>query len=290
MEFQIVLVLGLAVGVGLALGLLGGGGSILMVPLLTYVAGMEPKEAVAASLFVVGATSLVSVLAHARTGNVRWRTGLVFGAAGMAGAFLGGLAGGYLPGTLLMIAFALMMVATSVTMIRGRRKVPDGSGETGALPLRRVVLDGLAVGAVTGLVGAGGGFLVVPALMLLGGLAMRAAVATSLLVIAMKSFAGLTGYLTTVSLDWALVAAVTALAVAGSLLGSLLTSRVPEAALRKGFGVFVLFMGVFVLAQELPAPYGLLPPVLVALLAGLVLVCRLIGEYCPLLPLLRPRT
>ncbi|WP_017585979.1 sulfite exporter TauE/SafE family protein [Nocardiopsis ganjiahuensis] len=290
MEFQIVLVLGLAVGVGLALGLLGGGGSILMVPLLTYVAGMEPKEAVAASLFVVGATSLVSVFAHARAGNVRWRTGLVFGAAGMAGAFLGGLAGGYLPGSLLMIAFALMMVATSVTMIRGRRKVPAGSGETGALPLRRVVLDGLAVGAVTGLVGAGGGFLVVPALMLLGGLAMRAAVATSLLVIAMKSFAGLTGYLTTVSLDWALVAAVTALAVAGSLIGSLLTSRVPEAALRKGFGVFVLFMGVFVLAQELPAPYGLLPPVLVALLAGLVLVCRLIGEYCPLLPLLRPRT
>ncbi|GAA1103474.1 sulfite exporter TauE/SafE family protein [Nocardiopsis metallicus] len=290
MEFQIVLVLGLAVVVGLALGLLGGGGSILMVPLLTYVAGMAPKEAIAASLFIVGVTSLVSAFAHAREGNVRWRTGLVFGAAGMAGAFLGGVAGGYLPGAVLMIAFALMMVATAAAMLRGGRKAPPVGGETETLPLRRVVLDGLAVGAVTGLVGAGGGFLVVPALMLLGGLAMPAAVGTSLLVITMKSFAGLGGYLTTVSVDWALVSAVTALAVTGSLVGSLLTSRVPEAALRKVFGIFVLFMGLFVLAQELPAPYGLLPPALAALVAALVLGCRLIGEYCPLLPLLRPRT
>lgn len=290
MEFQIVLVLGLALVVGLALGLLGGGGSILMVPLLTYAAGMAPQEAIAASLFVVGVTSLFSALAHARAGNIRWRTGLVFGAAGMAGAFLGGLAGGHLPGTLLMIAFALMMVATAAAMLRGGRRARAGAGGTGTLPLRRVVIDGLAVGAVTGLVGAGGGFLVVPALMLLGGLAMPAAVGTSLLVIAMKSFAGLSGYLTTVSMDWGLVAMVTVLAVAGSLAGALLAPRVPEVALRKGFGGFVLFMGVFVLAQELPAPYGLLPPVLVALLAALVLGCRLIGQYCPLLPLLRPRT
>ena len=243
MEFPIALILGLAVLVGLSLGLLGGGGSILMVPLLTYVAGLQPKEAIAASLFVVGVTSLISTFAHARAGNVRWRTGLVFGAAGMAGAFLGGLAGGHLPGTLLMIAFALMMVTTAAAMLRGRRSAPGHGGQPGALPLRRVVLDGLAVGAVTGLVGAGGGFLVVPALALLGGLAMPAAVGTSLLVITMKSFAGLTGYLTTVSLDWALVAAVTAAAVVGSLIGALLTSRVPEAALRKGFGVFVLLMG-----------------------------------------------
>lgn len=289
MEFQIVLVLGLAVVVGIALGLLGGGGSILMVPLLTYVAGMGPKEAIAASLFVVGVTSLVSTLTHARAGNVRWRTGLVFGAAGMAGAFLGGLAGGYLSGTLLMIAFALMMVATSVAMIRSGRKVSAQGAQPGALPLRRVLLDGLAVGAVTGLVGAGGGFLVVPVLILLGGLAMPAAVGTSLLVIAMKSFAGLSGYLTSVSLDWGLVGAVTALAVVGSLVGALLTSRVPEAALRKGFGVFVLFMGVFVLAKELPDPLGLVLAAAMASLAALVLGCRLIGEYCPLLPLLRPR-
>ena len=288
MEFSLILVLGLAVVVGLALGLLGGGGSILMVPLLTYVAGMEPKEAIAASLFIVGVTSLIGALTHTRSGNVRWRTGLIFGAAGMAGAFLGGLVGGHVPGTLLMIAFALMMVATATTMIRARTKAP-AQGETfGALPLRRIVLDGLVVGVVTGLVGAGGGFLVVPALVLLGGLGMPAAVGTSLLVITMKSFAGFTGYLTTVSLDWTLLAMVTAMAVIGSFLGAFLTSRVPEAALRQGFGVFVLLMGVFVLAQELPTPLGLVLAVVLAALSGLVLLCRLLAERCPL-QALRPQ-
>ncbi|MCY9783545.1 sulfite exporter TauE/SafE family protein [Nocardiopsis sp. EMB25] len=289
MEFQMILVAALAVVVGLTLGLLGGGGSILMVPLLTYVAGMGPKEAIAASLFVVGTTSLISTFTHARRGNVRWRTGLVFGAAGMAGAFLGGLAGGHIPGTLLMIAFALMMVATAVAMLRGRKGSRAGGGEHrgGDLPLKRIVLDGLAVGAVTGLVGAGGGFLVVPALALLGGLAMPVAVGTSLLVIAMKSFAGLAGYLTTVSLDWTLVATVTVAAVAGSFVGALLTSRVPEPVLRKGFGGFVLVMGVFVLTQELPAPFGLVTVIVAAVVAGLAAACRLAGEYCPLAPPLR---
>lgn len=286
MEFQLFLVVGLTLVVGLALGLLGGGGSILMVPLLAYVAGLPPKEAIAVSLVVVGTTSLVGALAHARRGNVRWRTGLLFGAAGMAGAFLGGLAGGHVPGTVLMVAFALMMVATAVAMLRGRH-APAGAGERphGDPPLWRILVDGLAVGAVTGLVGAGGGFLVVPALALLGGLPMPVAVGTSLLVIAMKSFAGLTGYLTVVSPDWALVAAVTAAAVAGSLVGTRLASRVPEAALRRGFGGFVLVMGVFVLAMELPAPFGAVLAAAAAVLAALGLTCRLVGEYCPLAPL-----
>ena len=282
MEFSLILVLGLAMVVGLTLGLFGGGGSILMVPLLTYVAGMEPKEAIAASLFIVGVTSLIGTITHTRSGNVRWRTGLIFGAAGMAGAFLGGLAGGYVPGTLLMIAFALMMVGTAATMSRAKATTPDQGEEPGVLPLRRIILDGLVVGAVTGLVGAGGGFLVVPALALLGGLAMPVAVGTSLLVIAMKSFAGLTGYLTTVSLDWTLSAMITAIAVIGSFLGALLTSRAPEAALRRGFGIFVLLMGVFVLTQELPAPFGLVLAVVMAALSGLVLLCRLLAEHCPL--------
>uniref|UniRef100_UPI00064C24DB sulfite exporter TauE/SafE family protein n=1 Tax=Nocardiopsis sp. RV163 TaxID=1661388 RepID=UPI00064C24DB len=208
MEFQLVLALGLAAVVGLALGLLGGGGSILMVPLLTYAVGMDPKEAIAASLFVVGLTSLVGALAHARAGNVRWRTGLVFGTAGMAGAFVGGVVGAHVPGALLMTAFALMMVATALAMLRGGSATPGRRSAAAAPPLGRVVLDGVVIGAVTGLVGAGGGFLVVPALVLLGGLAMPAAVGTSLLVIGMKSFAGLAGYLTAVSPDWALVGAV----------------------------------------------------------------------------------
>src|SRR5688500_7318927 len=119
----IALTVALAAVVGLALGLLGGGGSILMVPLLVYVAGMEAKEAIAASLVVVGVTAAVSVVGHARAGRVRWRTGLLFGAAGMAGAFAGGLLGGHLPGQLLMSAFALMMLATAVAMLRGSRDV-----------------------------------------------------------------------------------------------------------------------------------------------------------------------
>lgn len=274
MEITTIVVVALAVLVGLSLGLLGGGGSILVVPVLTYVGGLDPREAIATSLFVVGATSLVSLIGHARKGNVRWRTGLIFGAAGMVGAFLGGLAGGYIPGTLLMIAFALMMIATAGAMIKGR-KDRDGQSQTHHHPLWRILLDGLVVGAATGLVGAGGGFLVVPALVLLAGLPMTAAVGTSLLVIAMKSFAGLGGYLTSVSLDWPLVAAVTAAAIAGSFVGIRLTSVVPERALRKGFGVFVLLMGAFVLSQELPFPAGPIILGVVAFLAVAAAVCLL---------------
>ena len=267
MSITLIVVVLLAIVVGISLGLLGGGGSILTVPLLTYVAGMDPKEAIAASLFVVGTTSVVSTFAHARKGNVQWRTGLIFGAASMAGAFLGGLAGGFIPGVVLMIAFALMMIATAGAMLRGRKKA-SGTGEKKSLPLGKIILEGLVVGLVTGLVGAGGGFLVVPALALLGGLAMPVAVGTSLLVISMKSFAGLAGYLTSVSLDWPLVLSVTAAALVGALIGARLTSVVPEQALRKGFGVFVLVMGVFVLSQELPQPWGLVVAGVAAVLAA----------------------
>ena len=282
MEITTIVVVALAVLVGLSLGLLGGGGSILVVPLLTYIGGLDPREAIATSLFVVGATSLVSLIGHARKGNVRWRTGLIFGAAGMVGAFLGGLAGGYIPGTLLMIAFALMMIATAGAMIKGR-KDRDGQSQTHHHPLWRILLDGLVVGAATGLVGAGGGFLVVPALVLLAGLPMTAAVGTSLLVIAMKSFAGLGGYLTSVSLDWPLVAAVTLAAIAGSFVGIRLTSVVPERALRKGFGGFVLLMGAFVLSQELPFPAGPIILGVVVVLAVAAAVCLLgFTERCAL--------
>lgn len=263
----------LATLVGLSLGLLGGGGSILTVPLLTYVAGMDAKEAIAASLFVVGTTSVVSTIAHARRGNVQWRTGLIFGVASMVGAFLGGLLGGFIPSTILMVAFALMMLATATAMLRGRKKKAD-TGEKKALPLGKILAEGLGVGLVTGLVGAGGGFLVVPALALLGGLPMPIAVGTSLLVISMKSFAGLAGYMTSVSLDWPLVLAVTAAALVGALIGARLTSVVPEQALRKGFGVFVLVMGVFILYQELPDPWGLVVVGVAALLAVVGLAYR----------------
>lgn len=247
---QLVLVLALSLLVGVSLGVLGGGGSILTVPILVYAAGMDPKEAIAASLFVVGVTSAAGVVSHTRGGRVRWRTGLLFGAAGLAGAFAGGTLGGHLPGELLLVGFAMMMVATSVAMIRGRKVDPDRRHTE--LPVLRVLTDGALVGLVTGLVGAGGGFLVVPALALLGGLPMPVAVGTSLLVIAMKSLGGLAGYLGSVQLDWGLVIAVTVAAVLGSVVGGRLAGRIPEAALRKGFGWFVLVMGGFVLVQHAP--------------------------------------
>ena len=285
MSAAVILVLALSLVIGLSLGVLGGGGSILTVPILVYVAGFGPKEAIAASLFVVGVTSAVSVVSHARRGRVRWRTGLVFGAAGMAGAFVGGLLGGHIPGQILLIAFAVMMVATSIAMLRGRKKKDDGGAAPvkHELPLGRVLLDGAVVGLITGLVGAGGGFLVVPALALLGGLPMAAAVGTSLVVIAMKSFAGLAGYLTSVQLDWGLVLAVTAAAIAGTLIGSRIAGRIPEDALRKAFGWFVLAMGTFVLTQQAP---GELRPIIIAAVVALTLagagICWLFVNSCPL--------
>ncbi|MEG9250162.1 sulfite exporter TauE/SafE family protein [Arthrobacter sp. Soc17.1.1.1] len=294
MSLTLILVLALSILIGLSLGVLGGGGSILTVPILVYVAGFEAKEAIAASLFVVGVTSAISVISHARNGRVMWRTGLIFGAAGMAGAFIGGLLGGYIPGQILLVAFALMMVATSIAMIRGRKKTTSSTPSEGVkreLPLKRVILDGVVVGLVTGLVGAGGGFLVVPALALLGGLPMSVAVGTSLVVISMKSFAGLAGYLTTVEINWPLTLAVTAAAIVGSLIGAQLAGRIPEAALRKGFGWFVLVMGAFVLIQQAPADSRL---VLAAIVAGVALAaliaCRFIIPACPLNTRNRHRT
>lgn len=253
MEPVTVVIVGLAVLIGVSLGLLGGGGSILAVPLLTYVAGMEPREAVAGSLFVVAVTSAVSLISHARRGNVRWRIGALFGTASMFGAFAGGLIGSRIPGTVLMIAFALMMLVTAAAMLRRRKAVPTSSpgGEHSSLRRWRILADGLIVGLVTGMVGAGGGFLVVPALALLAGLPMSAAVGTSLVVITMKSVAGLGGYLTAVTLDWPLILLVTGAAVMGALLGSQLTDRIPEGGLRKAFGIFVLIMGGLVLTLEL---------------------------------------
>ncbi|GGL40630.1 sulfite exporter TauE/SafE family protein [Phycicoccus endophyticus] len=244
------LTLVLAVLVGVSLGLLGGGGSILTVPLLVYVAGLPAKEAIATSLLVVGVTSIAALLPHARAGRVRWRTGVVFGLAAMAGAYAGGRLAVFVPGTVLLVAFALMMLATAVAMIRGRSVRDAGEGEDHHLPLLLVLTEGVVVGLVTGIVGAGGGFLVVPALVLIGGLPMPVAVGTSLLVIAMKSFAGLAGYLSSVSVDWGLALAVTAMAVVGSLAGGLLAGRVPHEGLRKGFGWFVLVMGAVVLGQS----------------------------------------
>jgi uncharacterized membrane protein YfcA len=252
--------------------LLGGGGSILTVPLLAYVAGMEAKQAIATSLLVVGTTSAVAAVSHARAGRVQWRTGLVFGVAGMAGAYGGGMLARFIPGSVLLIGFAVMMIATAIAMLRGRKDA--GPVEPGhRIPVPKVIVEGLVVGLVTGLVGAGGGFLVVPALALLGGLPMPIAVGTSLVVIAMKSFAGFAGYLSSVSIDWKVAGMVTAAAVVGALVGARLTALVNPDSLRKSFGWFVLVMSSVILFEEVHPALGI-AMVAVTILAAVVYYVR----------------
>jgi len=245
----------LAVLIGVSLGLLGGGGSILTVPILLYVFRLPPEQAIASSLLVVGATSAAALIPHARGGRVRWRTGLSFGAASMAGAYLGGRLSAHIPPSVLLLAFGAMMLLTAGAMLRGRREARPDAAETGS-PLARIVAQGLAVGAVTGLVGAGGGFLVVPALVLLGRLPMTAAVGTSLLVIALNSAAGLAGHLARTELPYGVALPVAAAAVLGSFVGSRLAGRVAPDTLRRGFAWFVLAMAIFVLGQEVPRLFG----------------------------------
>jgi uncharacterized membrane protein YfcA len=241
--------------VGVLLGLLGGGGSILTVPLLVYVLDVEPRTAIAMSLVVVGVTSASGAMLHARAGRVRWRTALVFGAGGMVGAFLGGRLNPLIPATTLLLLFAGVMVAAAVAMLR-RKEAPlttPPAPESPALPGVRVLAQGLAVGLLSGLVGAGGGFLIVPALALVG-LPTPVATATSLVVIALQCAAGFVGHLGHVQLPWALTGAVLGAAMTGSLVGGRLAGRVSPALLRRGFAVFVLATAAFLLAAQAPAP------------------------------------
>lgn len=246
---MIALIALLALFMGSVLGLLGGGGSILTVPILAYVAGMPAGEAIASSLVVVGVTSLVGAANHAKRGGVEWGTGIIFGAVAMVGAFVGGRLAVYLPGWLLLALFAGLMVTTSVIMLRKKAKPADHVPSKAGIPL--IALEGFIVGAVTGLVGAGGGFLVVPALVILGGLPMHKAIGTSLLVIAMKSIAGVAGHLTHVDIDWGITGLVAGFAVAGSVVGARYSSRIPADTLRVVFAWFVLVMGTFILTKEL---------------------------------------
>ena len=238
----------LAILVGLSLGMLGGGGSILTVPILNYVMGMEAQQAIASSLVIVALTSLVALIPHWRSKQVSFRVGLPFGLASMAGAFLGGWTAQFVPGFVLMSLFAVIMIATSFNMIRGKRRASDGDAEP---KLWVSLLVGAGVGAVTGLVGAGGGFLIVPALVLFAGLPVHLAIGTSLLTIVMKNAAALGGHIVAVSMNWPVTLGFTVLAIVGSLFGARLAAKIPASTLRTGFGWFVLIMGIFVIGAEI---------------------------------------
>lgn len=255
------LTLALSVLIGLLLGVLGGGGSILTVPMLVYLLHVEPKTAIVTSFVVVGVSSLMALIAHARRGSVCWKSGVFFGLSGMIGAFSGGRLGAHLSSELLMLLFGGVTLLTGVLMVsRGTRApvqaVPAQRASICPLrvPFMRVLFDGFFVGALTGMVGVGGGFLIVPALTLLVGLPMQGAVGTSLLVIVMNAVAGLGGYSQHVALDLPLTAVVAVGAISGSALGSILSGYIKPSLLRRVFGFMVMLVAVYVLYQAATAP------------------------------------
>jgi uncharacterized membrane protein YfcA len=244
------MVLGLALGVliGITLGFFGGGGSILTVPLLVYVFGLDAKQAIASSLLVVCAASASGALQYWRVGQIAPRIGLVFAAAGATGAYLGGRAGAFVDSSLLLLLFAAMMGLTATAMWRGRRA--PAAPAASRVAVGRLLAQGLGVGIITGLIGAGGGFLIVPALALWAGLPMPTAVGTSLFVIVLSSLAGFAGYASHVAIDAALVGALMAVAIGGSFLGAGLARSMDPARLRRAFSGFVAAMALVIGARE----------------------------------------
>ncbi|MBK6315691.1 MAG: sulfite exporter TauE/SafE family protein [Blastocatellia bacterium] len=239
----------LSSAIGVSLGLIGGGGSIITVPVLVYALGVDPHEAVAMSLAVVGATSVVGALLHSRRGTVRVRTGLLFASTGVMGAIGGAQLTSLVSPQVLMLAFAGLMLVVATSMLIPR---PAGeSAETRRKPKAvRAAIAGFIVGTLTGFLGVGGGFLVVPALVMFAGLTMREAVGTSLVVIAVNCGAGLVGHIGQAGFDVALAALVTLLAVAGTLAGSRWSHRLSPVHLRTGFALFVVVIAVWLVFKN----------------------------------------
>jgi uncharacterized membrane protein YfcA len=266
MDIVVVIGFAAAILIGVSLGLIGGGGSILTVPVLVYILGVDPVLATAYSLFVVGSTSLVGAGTYMKKGLVNYKTALVFAVPSFIAVFL---TRKYLVPALpdplfsageavvtknigIMVFFAIIMLAASYSMIRGNKKKEDVEEELKFnFPL--IALEGSVVGVITGIVGAGGGFLIIPALVLLAKLPMKMAVGTSLLIIAAKSLIGFLGDLSTQTIDWQMLLIFTALSIVGIFIGSTLSKRINEKILKTGFGWFVLAMGIYIITKELLA-------------------------------------
>jgi uncharacterized membrane protein YfcA len=248
-----------AIAIGVSLGLLGSGGSIITVPVLVYLIGQDEKVAIAGSLFVVGNIALAGSLQYLRAKLIDWHNVIVFGVPGMAGTYLGAVIAAFVPGIMQLAFFALVMLLASYMMLRPVELTdkPHEPRETW-----KIAIDGLIVGVITGLVGVGGGFLIVPALVLLGGMAIHAAVATSLVIIALKSYSGFYKYIDVLEqqnleLDWMTLMIVTALGVLGSYAGAKIANRMPQDKLKKGFGYFLILMGLYILGRSAPEALGL---------------------------------
>lgn len=243
---------GLALLIGLSLGLLGGGGSILTVPVLVYLLGYAPKTAIVMSVLVVGSVSLVGAVGHWRAGNVNVRTALLFGAVSMIGAFVGAKLSVVFSGRAQLLILAVVMLAAAFSMLRGIPAAGQFNDEVSPtpLPLAMLGLVGLGVGILTGIVGVGGGFLIVPTLVLLGRVPVKEAVGTSLSVIVMNSASSYAGYRGTVDVPWKFLIGFTIVAMVGIVAGTALVKHVSSHALKRGFAVFLLVMGALVMYQN----------------------------------------
>jgi uncharacterized membrane protein YfcA len=251
--------LGLGLIIGVLLGLLGGGGSILAVPALVYGAGVPLAAAVPTSLLVVGISSATALLPRLRAGQIAWRIAGVFGAAGAAAAFAGAAVNRLLDPRVVLVGFAALMVAAGLRMLRDQLEVggdcalPGGGVNwRGCLP--KAIGSGIAVGFLTGLFGVGGGFLIIPALVLLLGLPMTTAVGTSLAIIVLNSIAGFTAHAGDAELDPRTVSAFTVTAVAGSLVAGRFATRLPAQRLRRWFAYLVFTVAAFIIVQALVNP------------------------------------
>jgi hypothetical protein len=242
-----------ALAIGLSLGLLGSGGSILTVPVLHYLVGQPDKLAIGGSLLVVGLVAAAGCVPYALRRQVDWRNVAWFGLPGMAGAWVGATLARWVPGTVQLAVFSGVMLLAAWRMLRSDAIArPDREPR---LPL--VVAGGVGVGALSGLVGVGGGFLIVPALVLLAGVPMQSAVGTSLAVITLNSFSGFGKYLGVLEheglpLDWQTLMTVAAVGIAGSFAGQRLGQKLPQATLRRLFGGFLVVMGLFIAADVAP--------------------------------------
>lgn len=252
---------------GLSLGLIGGGGSILTVPILVYLFGLQPSQATGYSLFIVGLTALVGSFAYIRKGEIDYKTGFIFAAPSFLGVYaarafivpalpseiatIGSV--NITKNLLIMGVFAVLMVVASYSMIKEKKAESKKKELAPAIRVFVIALEGLVVGGITGFVGAGGGFLIIPALVLLTGLPMRVAVGTSLMIIAIKSLLGFTGDIkhATEAIDWSFLLTISGIAVVGILVGSMLTKYISERKLKKSFGWFVLLMGSAILIEQI---------------------------------------
>lgn len=239
----------LGFGIGGSLGLLGGGGSILTVPALVYLVGQPPQVAVMTSLAIVGANSVMGAMFHRAQGTLNWRVALLFGGAGMLVAYPAAGFSSRLSPDFLMVAFASLMLVIGLLLILRRQ---PAAIELEHLSLWKIVLSGATVGLLTGILGVGGGFLIVPALVMLVGLPIQQAVGTSLVIIAMNSLAGFMGHLGDGALDIPSLVVFVAAGLAGTFAGARLAHRLPAARLRQTFAGFVIILAIFLLYDNLP--------------------------------------